>query len=341
MIKMKSIKKGVLLYTFIVLCIIFTGLLAADYTITSLLKTANRGKIKGAIFERNGEICYFDYSKREIIVLDGGGKYSPVLSPDKTRILYRRSVLDTEGNTLQFGIIDINGKAVLDITIESELSNDIIDCQWLSDTVVGITTHINPSTSEFFSYDTVNGKAIGHFIGYSFTKIPNTEKIIYAKNIPHWSDEAAYHSFVVDEKILYTSGILDARLYPPVFSDDLTQIAFIECSPNPSNEEEKSRIIIGDFDYNNLVLTIISSIELPYGISGHLTFDSNNNICLINDNLLHLYDKGISSFKQMEIAADLPNNTGESMYLEELRNAVAEFWDDASPEEINNISWIH
>ena len=339
---MKSIKIGAALTIFIGLCIFLARLFAPDYTVASLFETADSKEFKGAIFERNGEICRFDYSGRKIAILDGGGMYDPVLCPDKTRILYRRSVFETAGNALQFGIIDMNGKPVLTMTIESEVSNDILDCRWLSDTAVGITTHINPSTSEFFIYDAASGKVTGHYIGYLFAQIPDTEKIIYAENVPHWSDETVYHSFAVDEKTIYTSDILDARLYPPVFSEDVTKSAFMEGLPNSDGEngKEKWRIITADFDKNNMMLTNISSIEVPPEISGTLAFDSNNNLCLVNGNLLQVYDKNTSTFKQKEITADVPDRSEELKYFEELQKAVTKYWGDDSLEKINHINWI-
>lgn len=337
---MKRVSKKVILIVFIILCTTCATALASGIDITSLFLTAKSMGLRDAVFEREGEICYFDYSEGKIIIIDDeGGKYSPVLSPDKTKILYRRSVLETEGNTLQFGIIDLNGKSILDITIDSELSNDIIGCQWLSDTTVGITTHVNPSTSEFFVYDITNGEMTQHYIGYSFAQIPNTEKIIYAKNVPHWSDEHVYHSFVVDGKTVYTSDALDAKLYPPVFSGDLTKIAFVEELPNTNDGTETQRIITGDFDNGSITIKNIDKIDVPPEISGYLTFDSNNNVCVVNGNLLQTYDKKTESFNKKVITTDLRDSANDSKNFAELQKAVTEYWGDDSLDKINNINW--
>jgi hypothetical protein len=338
---MKLHKKSIMISVIacLILCTTCLSLYAAGINITSVFLTAKNQGLNDAIFERNGEICYFDYSEKTITILADGGKYSPVLSPDKTKILYCNSVLETEGNVMQFGIIDINGNVIREIAIDSEISNDILNCQWLSDTIVGVTTHVNPSTSEYFVYDVTNGEKIGNYVGYSFAQIPNTPKIIYAKNVPHWSDEHVYHSFVVDDKIVYTSDVLDATLYPPVFSDDLTKIAFIEKLPESSDTKEAQRIITGNFDKSSLTLQNIRSIEVTPDIAGYLTFDENNNICVVNSNLLLRYDEKTSSFIQEKITTDLRNRASDSRNFADLQTAVTRYWGDDSLEKINSISW--
>ena len=207
--------KGKIIYCiafFLILCT--AGVMMASvsgFSIESIFSTSKSKGYNDAIFERNGEICWFDYSEGSITILDRGGKYTPVLSPNRSRILYRKSVFETEGNVMQFGIITIDGEFLREIVIDSYLSNDIIGLQWLSDSTVGITTHVNPSTSEFFVYNVDTGEKIASYVGYAFAQIPNTDKIIHAENVPHWSDEPVYHSFVVDGKIVYTSDIIDAR----------------------------------------------------------------------------------------------------------------------------------
>lgn len=334
---MKQTKRRVILTGFTITCITCAIALASGINIPSLFMKDKNPGLRCAIFEREGEICCFDYSEKKIKIIDVGGKYSPVLSPDRTKILYRRSVLETEGNVLKFGIIDMNGKSVLDIAVDSELSNDILNCQWLSDTAVGVTTHVNPSTAEFFVYNITNGEMTGHYIGYSFALIPNTEKIIHAKNVPYWSDEPVYHSFVVDGNIVYTSDIPDAKLYPPVFSADLAKIAFIEQLPKSADKEETQRVIIADFDKSSITITNINSINVPPAISGYLTFDSNNSICVAGSNLLQVYDNKTSSF--IPKATDFRGR--DPKHFAELQKAVTEYWGDDSLDKINNINWTY
>lgn len=326
---------------FFVVCTVGAVLASVSgFSIGSIFSTAKSKGFNDAIFERNGGICYFDYSEGAITVLARGGKYSPVLSPDKTRILYRNSVLETEGNVMQFGIITINGELLREIVIDSEQSNDIIECQWLSDSAVGITTHVNPSTSEFFVYNADTGEKISNFAGYAFAHIPNTETVIYAKNVPHWSDEPVYHSFVIDDKIVYTSDILGEKLNPPVFSSDGTKIAFVEKLPESSDTEALQRIITGNFDYRSRTLNKIQRIDVPPEISGYLIFDENNSICVVNNNLLQRYDEKASKFIVNKISTDLRDRSSDTKSFAALQTAVTKYWGDDSLDEIHSISWI-
>ena len=338
---MKRFPKGKIIYCiafFLILCT--AGVMMASvsgFSIESIFSTAKSKGYNDAIFERNGEICWFDYSEGSITILDRGGKYTPVLSPNRSRILYRKSVFETEGNVMQFGIITIDGEFLREIVIDSYLSNDIIGLQWLSDSTVGITTHVNPSTAEFFVYNVDTGEKIASYVGYAFAQIPNTDKIIHAENVPHWSDEPVYHSFVVDGKIVYTSDIIDARLDPPVFSSDGTKFAFVENLPDL---EASQRIITGNFDKESLTLKNIRSINIPSEVAGYLTFDESNNICIINNNLLQIYNEKASKFITSEISTDLRNRWSDSKNFAALQTAVTKYWGDDSLERINSITWI-
>jgi len=298
--------------------------------------------LEGAIFERNGEICYFNYSNDEIKILSGGGKYAPEISPDMTKILYRRSVLETEGNTMIFGIIDINGNPVREIIIDTELSNNILNCQWFSSDTVGITTHVNPVTSELFVYDINSGEKKGYYVGYSFAQIPGTEKVIYAKNVPYWSDESVYHSFIADGRTVYTSDILDARLSQPLFSEDLTKIAFIENLPGTNKENEaQQRIIVADFNIYDMVLQNTQIIEVPAETYGYLSFDDNNDICIVYDNLVLKYDENMSSFLRAETSQPSNHAAKDMERFAKLQTAVTKHWGDDSLDEINSITWVY
>lgn len=295
---------------------------------------------KKAIFERNGEICQFDYSEGTITILAGDGKYSPALSPDKSKVLYRNSVLETEGNAMRFGIMTIDGKPIREIVIDSELSNDIIECQWLSDSAVGITTYVNPSTSEFFIYNAETGEKMKSYAGYSFAHIPNTEKVVHAKNVPYWSDEPVYHSFVIDGETVYTSDVLDARLGPPVFSDDGAKFAFVENLPKSNDSETLQRIITGDFNKTGLTFTNIRRINVPSEVSGYLAFDESNHLCIVDSNSLHIYNEKTSEFITSKSSADLRNRSGAPKDYAALQTAVTEYWGDDSLDKINSITWI-
>jgi hypothetical protein len=103
--------------------------------------------------------------------------------------------------------------------------------------------------------------------------------------------------------------------------------------------KEAQRIITGSFDKSSLTLQNIRSIEVTPDIAGYLTFDENNNICVVNSNLLLRYDEKTSSFIQEKITTDLRNRASDSRNFADLQTAVTRYWGDDSLEKINSISW--
>ena len=317
------------------------------YTIT---ETDVRGH-HNAIFERNGEICYFNCTDGSIIILASGGKYSPVLSSNHTKILYRNSVLETEGNIMQFGIIDLTGSQILEVKVDTEFSNDILECEWISECLVGITTHVNPATSEYFIYDASTGEFKSRLIGYSFSQIPNSENIIYAKNVPYWSDESIYHSYVIDEKIVYTSDILNARLGQPVFSEDSSKIVFVENLPEGyvitdnetaiENQVESPEQVIIIADFSVVTQTLINPciIAIPPEIIEDLYIDENNDVCIIINNVLQKYNDSTKSFDVSIIDTNTYENTIVTRNFADLLESVTRQWGDDSLDKINCVSW--
>lgn len=183
--------------------------------------------------------------------LSSEGKYGSVPSPDGTRLLYRRSVLETNGGALIFGVSDLSGVTAFELCIDTECSNDILALEWISDSLVGITTHINPSSSEYFVYDIDSQSLLKSFVGSSFAAIPGTDLVMYEQNVPHWGGEPTAHSLMIDDEVVYTSDVIGAKLGVPVFSDDLTNVAFTETVPLPDMTSAKSgeaSLVVCDFD---------------------------------------------------------------------------------------------
>ena len=142
---------GIILFLF---CIFTTVGVAADIIKIPQVFSPTKGMGEtNAVFELNGEILYYDNEQETINIISTGGKYTPLLSPDNTKILYRKPVFEVEDCALVFGVMDINGNSISEIKIDTEFSNEILDYSWISDSLVGVTTHINPSSSEYFVYD--------------------------------------------------------------------------------------------------------------------------------------------------------------------------------------------
>lgn len=290
-----------------------------------------------AVFERNGELLYFDSDTGTIEVLSAGGKYNPTVSKDGTRILYRKSAMETENNELIFGVIGIDGAPLCEIKVDTEMSNEIMNVSWITDELVGVETHINPATSEYFVYNIEKQEMEKYFVGSSFAVIPGTESVMYQENVPHWSDEQVYHSFYVDDKLVYTSEIKDANLCTPVFSNDATKAAFMETDSDGSF----SRIIICSYDVNECSMQKQSSIIMTDPqIAGQLTFNEEGKICLVNAGITYWYDNNVNSFLEDDVETNLLDEAQDSKKSDKLQNALTEMYGDSKSDHVNSINWF-
>ena len=297
-----------------------------------------------AVFGWNGEILYFDSKSGDIKVLSSEGQYSPLLSPDHTKILYRKSVFETDNFALIFGAIDMSGNTVFDVTIDTPFSNDILGLQWISDSLVGITTHVNPSSSECFVYDVGKEEFVKRFVGNSFAVIPGTDLVMYEKNVPHWSDEPVRHSFLIEDTVVYTTESVNIKLSTPIFSPDLTKVAFIETPvgsvQSDNSVNQTSKLVICDFNPDALLLQKADSISIDAEISGQVAFNEKNDICLVGANAIYWYNKESNSFVQEVADTILRNNAVDSKKYTKLQKAITDLYGDTSLENIYSINWI-
>ena len=181
------------------------------------------------------------------------------LSPDLSRYLYGKSESRDGKTILTVGVIDAHEyQRPKEFRLNTETSNEIVGVYWLSDTLVGAETHINPSTGEFFVYDLETGQEVKHYIGSSFAVIPGTSHVMYEENVPHFSNEDVCHSFFIDDQKIYTSDWMSARLGKPTFSKDLTKVSFQE----KRYDLDVSREVTCDFDLQTLTLSNIR-ISIP------------------------------------------------------------------------------
>jgi len=332
---------GLLIILTLLLCAGVVVFAKSGFRLPADFSTFGRNTTHQAVFERNGEIYLYDGQKNTIKTLTSGGKYSPLVSPDNTKILYRKAVYETPNNALIFGVIDISGKEICEITIDTPFSNEIIGMNWVTNSQVAVTTHVNPSTSEYFLYDIIEEKLISRANGGSFAVIPGTDKVIHEKNIPHWSNESVYHSFQIGEEIVYTSNTLDTKLGTPIFSDDLSKMAFVETTKNDDTYENSNstHLIICDIDLRSLELTQKTKVAIDSNIVGHLTF-SDNVVCFVNSDLVYWYDEVSGIFVEENIETNLRNASTDSERMKDLQQAVIDRWNDGSLNSVNSVNWL-
>ena len=280
-----------------------------------------------AVFEKDGGIYLFDEKNGTITTLISDEKYNPILSDDNSMLLYTKSPFAA----LQFGVIDIEGNVIREIDIDSSSSNAITNKTWITDTLVGVQTHVNPSTSEYFMYDITSGELTQKFVGYSFTPIPNTDKIIYAKNVPHFSNVSVKHSFVIGDTVVYTSDIEDYYLENPVFSPDLKTVIFRERSKYTSD----LTLVICDFDLESLTLT---PKYKTVGAGGEIVFRDGEVYIINNYSEYRFNEKSESLILEL---SKTPTDPVESPELTHLKEAVRKLWGGATWKNVNAITWFY
>ena len=334
------------LFIILILFCTFTGVcVAADiFKIPRLFSLTKDEETSNAVFEMNGEILHYDSEQNEITIISTGGKYTPLLSPDNTKILYRKSVFEIENGALIFGVIDLKGNSISEIKIDTEFSNEILDYMWISESLVGVTTHVNPSTSEYFVYEIFEQKLINSFVGNSFTTIPGTKLVMYEKNVPHWSEESVKHSYIIENEVVYTSDSVDMLLGVPVFSDDMTKIAFIETPNNVRNnydgDNAMPRLVVCEFDKSSLSVQKRNSINIDSQISGYVAFNDRNEICIVNATDIYWYNEDTDSFVQESVITNLRDGATDSGRYTKLQEAVKTLCGDDSLDNLHSINWI-
>ncbi len=186
---------------------------------------------------------------------------------------------------LLFSVTDLSGEE-LEIELPVEVSNAVLGATWISENLLGVETHVNPSTSIYYVYDVETRSVQRSYEGLSFAVLPGTDHIMYEENIPHFSHESTRHSYYVDDKLSYTEQWPDYRLGTPVFSEDLTLVAFMAYYTDDElisdGKMHNPELHICDFSMSNFSMKLNSMMPiLPQdGFEGAF-FDEENELRVI------------------------------------------------------------
>lgn len=214
-----------------------------------------------------------------VIIFD---KHNETISPDGKYVLYNYSISETS----QYGVLglmisvdDTSGKNLHSITLDAPNSNDILGVEWIGNSYFGVTTHVNPSTSEYLVFSMETGEEIARYSGYSFSVLPMEQPtVIYAENVPHGYGAETNHSYAINSNTVYVSTELGGVLSKVAFSEDMTLAVFTESFIYDFDEQRPSRLVMGYYD--GALIQVINTADLPEGISGDPTVDENNNIII-------------------------------------------------------------
>lgn len=331
-------KGGNLFLYIIILILTFCGSISdIDNVRSNVFVTSKSLGLYNAIFDYEGIIYFYDHNEEEIIPIskEEKKKYSPAVSFDENKILYRFAMADTDWK-MTIGIMDFNGNVLFQTIIESTFSNEIVKLEWLTDTVIGITGHVNPSTCEYFIYDISVKKEINRYAGYSFSPIPGTASIIYVENVPHGFADKAYHSYVFNKKVVYTSDIMGATLSEIVFNENLTKCAFIE-SYN-KDEQSVQTVNIAKINLNESYFNVYDKIEIPPAISGILKIDTDDKIYIQNNDLTFGYNSSSRIWEEYSFISDTRDAATDKIKYSDFYYVVKKAGIEL--EKVNDLTWI-
>ena len=267
----------------------------------AVIREVQKGYERDAVFGLDGTLYLYQDGKISAVdsQSDQLGKYGPEVSPDKTKILYRHSVRETDFR-LQVGVLALSGEMILEKTLDTDVSNEIMSMGWIDEETFFVTTHVNPATQEFFMYD-LTGKELAHYYGYAFAPIPQSHKVMYAENVPLGFAGQAYHSYKIGDKVVFTAKDMGVALNVPSFDTIGSKVLFT------GRENDQEILYMGDLQEDDNV-KIERKIPLPDTVSGTPTFDEKGNICLINEKLLYTFDPTTEKFKEKIFFVDEKNS---------------------------------
>ncbi len=132
----------------------------------------------------------------------------------------------------------------------------ILDLQWGSGNMIGVTCHANPSLSYYGEVDITSGKLLREYLGYGFVRSPDYEKVAHVGWIIHFAPPWVQSEYLqvgntilyplppgtkpVEQKVLDLApnvvkerGLVFAGVHgfasPFVWSPDSRRIGFIDC----------------------------------------------------------------------------------------------------------------
>lgn len=203
---------------------------------------------------------------------------------------------------LVFGVLDPGGEE-REIELPVEVSNAVLRATWISENLLGIETHVNPSTSIYYVYDVATETALRSYAGSSFAVIPGTDHIMYEENIPHFSHESMKHSYYIDDELFYTAERADYQLGTPVFSKDLTQVAFtahyVDDEQISDGKTYPPCLYVCDVSWSSFSMKakIMMTISQE-GFEGAF-FDEDNELRVMIDGVMYAYHGGeLSLFRE-------------------------------------------
>ncbi|MEA4832489.1 MAG: hypothetical protein VB118_07715, partial [Oscillospiraceae bacterium] len=281
-----------------------------------------------AVLTKENKIYYYESTSKELIaaVTENDKVYNGVLSPDKTHIAYFHD--KTFGEDGQFvyhiRVADIDGKpaGTFDFT---DSGNCIYTSWWADSRRYVIDAHLNPSVCIFTVID-IETQEIIRYRGINLSMLENGD-LLYVGEINHWVRGVQTGRLMINEKIVYDTGIYDAILSMPVKYGN--KLGFIITN----RDDDPLYTVLGDLSESHDAVTEEYRVDIPLEILGkHLEpyFDSNGGFYIIarfnNKATAYSYNPDTKKLEECMLPEEKPKDESEKQtedsVMAEIKNAV-------------------
>ncbi|MGH4138567.1 hypothetical protein [Clostridium sp.] len=251
-------------------------------------------KITKIAFEKNNNVYIYDETKTQIKSIGDKlqGKDLLMISPDKTKIVFR--YFNSEKATYPPHVIvyDIKTESLTDIVINNKNLQQIIELKWLDNENVLVTGHINPSVSSYSVYNIKSKQEVISCLGTLRDITINNKNILYS-NTPHIFPEPKANLYINGNKIFET---IDAKevIYDAVISKDGKMISFRSYVENQVNSsgEAIGYLSLAKVNSDGKAISNLKKIIISGDTNGEMKFDDENNISIVGDQFMYKLKSG-------------------------------------------------
>lgn len=303
-----------------------------------MLSTEEKRALTKAVFEKEGSIYMYDEQTQNISQLgeDTNPKFLPVMSPNKSKIAFAYSGEKNPEYYVKLGILDLKTNKEKAIKVDDYYTNQITYIEWLDDVNVGVEGHINPSTSEFFIYNSNTGELVKKYTGSLFTVLPDRNSILYKGVIPFFSEKQSPDTLYINDMLVYKSNDISANIGYPQISPDVDKIAFIESNQSSEN----GTLVEADLDMDTKTVKNIKKLVIGNEVHGKLKFDEQDYLRIEDDQTTYKLDEDKKALIKTNTAKDEDYEKMVADKHEKLDSAVKKmFGDNEGFDTVNNLRW--
>jgi hypothetical protein len=160
-----------------------------------------------AVEVRENEVWLIRNGQPAQLTRDGKTKLQAVLSIARDRVAYYDQCVQGENCLPSVVILDLDGNRLQSFQPRSEAMGQsepcasVLDISWVSDRVMAVECHLNPSVSEYLEIDLPSGKTAHDFLGYGFARSPDSRHVAHVGPIVHFAPPYAQSNYLVIDDI--------------------------------------------------------------------------------------------------------------------------------------------